>query len=62
MKTNYFKNQSCLKALEWKFGTAIESFPLPTLATSRLLFIKTLTQWEKYINRIKKRLWGEKSE
>lgn len=56
------KNQSCLKALEWKFGTAIESFPLLTLATSSVLFIKTLTQWEKYIDRIKKKGWGEKSE
>lgn len=60
MKTNYSKNQSCLKALERKFGTAIESFPLPTLATSSLLFIKTLTQSEKYTDRIKKRGWGRK--
>ena len=54
------ETQSCLKALKWKFGTAIESFPLPILATSSHLFIKTLTQWEKYIDRIKKRAWAEK--
>lgn len=54
------EKKSCLKAPVWKFGTATESFPLPTLATSSLLFIKTLTQWEKYIDRIKKR-GGEKS-
>jgi len=49
----YLRNQFSLKALQLNFGTAIESFPLPTLATSSLLFIKTLTQSEKYIDRIK---------
>lgn len=54
------ENQFCLKALEWKLGTTIESFLLPTLATSSLFFIKTLTQWAKHIDRIKKKVWGEK--
>lgn len=58
-KANYsIMLKSCLK---WKFGTAVESFPLPTRATSSLLFIKTLTQSEKYTDRIKKKGTGEKS-